>query len=159
MRTAFNNQYTKNQIPAVAGIFILGTCLVAVYDLRIMKKLTESDIQKMTMREFSPDAHAVGKSVRAQLKLGQRIPDTPVATPAYARLDLHHMTEEQAWHAIMDLATSGVRHAQIITGASGILHKKFPIWARESVLTPYILEFAPINNGSFDVRFYRKKSE
>lgn len=69
------------------------------------------------------------------------------------------MTEEQAWHAIMDLATSGVRRAQIITGASGILHKKFPVWARESILTPYIMEFSPINNGSFDVRFYRKKSE
>ena len=124
-----------------------------------MKHLTESDISQMGVREFSPDARAVVKSVRARLKLGQLIPDAPTDVPTYARLDLHQMTEEQAWRAIMDLATSGVRRAQIITGASGILHKKFPVWARESVLTPYIMEFSPINNGSFDVRFYRKKSE
>lgn len=123
-----------------------------------MKHLTESDISQMTTGDFSPDARAVVKSVRAQLKLGQLIPDAPGPCPKYARLDLHQMTEEQAWHAIMNLATSGVRRAQIITGASGILHQKFPQWARESVLSPYIMEFAPINNGSFDVHFRRTKN-
>lgn len=112
----------------------------------------------MTTGDFSPDARAVVKSVRAQLKLGQLMPDAPAAVPTYARLDLHTYTEEQAWHAIMNLATSGVRRAQIITGASGILHQKFPQWARESVLSPYIMEFAPINNGSFDVHFRRTKN-
>lgn len=121
-----------------------------------MKHLTESDISQMTTGDFSPDARAVVKSVRAQLKLGQLIPDAPAAVPTYARLDLHTYTEEQAWNAIMELATSGVRRAQIITGASGILHQKFPTWARDSVLAPYIMEFSPINNGSFDVRFRRK---
>lgn len=121
-----------------------------------MKHLTESDISQMGVREFSPDARAVVKSVRAQLKLGQLMPDAPMAAPKYARLDLHQMTEDQAWNAIMNLATSGVRRAQIITGASGILHQKFPQWARESILSPYIMEFSPINNGSFDVRFCRK---
>ena len=123
-----------------------------------MKHLTESDISQMTTGDFSPDARAVVKSVRAQLKLGQLIPDAPAAVPTYARLDLHTYTEEQAWNAIMELATSGVRRAQIITGASGILHQKFPQWARESVLSPYIMEFAPINNGSFDVHFRRTKN-
>lgn len=112
----------------------------------------------MTTGDFSPDARAVVKSVRAQLKLGQLMPDAPAAVPTYARLDLHTYTEEQAWNAIMELATSGVRRAQIITGASGILHQKFPQWARESVLSPYIMEFAPINNGSFDVHFRRTKN-
>lgn len=123
-----------------------------------MKHLTESDISQMTTGDFSPDARAVVKSVRAALRLGQLIPDAPGPCPKYARLDLHQMTEEQAWHAIMNLATSGVRRAQIITGASGILHQKFPQWARESVLSPYIMEFTPINNGSFDVHFRRTKN-
>lgn len=123
-----------------------------------MKKLSDDDILKMTRGEYIPDVRAVNRSVRAALRLGQLIPDAPGSCPKYARLDLHQMTEEQAWHAIMNLATSGVRRAQIITGASGILHQKFPQWARESVLSPYIMEFAPINNGSFDVHFRRTKN-
>lgn len=123
-----------------------------------MKKLSDDDILKMTTGEYVPDVRAANKSVRKKLHLGQLIPDEPVAVPKYARLDLHQMTEEQAWCAIMKLATSGVRRAQIITGASGILHQKFPQWARESVLSPYIIEFVPINNGSFDVHFRRIKN-
>ena len=56
----------------------------------------------------------------------------------------------------MSLATSGVRDAVIITGASGILHQKFPEWARESLLTPYIVSWSPINNGSFAVKFKKQ---
>lgn len=121
-----------------------------------MKKLSDDEILKMADGNFVPDARAVNKSVRAKLRLGTLIPDAPTDVPKYARLDLHQMTEDQAWNAIMELATSGVRRAQIITGASGILHQKFPQWARESILSPYIMEFSPINNGSFDVRFCRK---
>lgn len=121
-----------------------------------MKKLSDDDILKMADGKFVPDARAVNKSVRAKLRLGTLIPNAPMTAPKYARLDLHQMTEDQAWNAIMNLATSGVRRAQIITGASGILHQKFPQWARESILSPYIMEFSPINNGSFDVRFCRK---
>ena len=59
----------------------------------------------------------------------------------------------------MELAKSGVRTANIITGASGILRQKFPQWATESLLSPYIIEFKPINNGSFAVKFARKKMD
>ena len=72
-------------------------------------------------------------------------------------IDLHNKTVEQAWQEIVSAATSGARSANIITGASGVLHQLFPQWARESVLTPHIIEFSPINNGSFFVRFKRKK--
>ena len=57
----------------------------------------------------------------------------------------------------MNLAVSGTRRATIITGASGILHQKFPQWANESILSPYIISYVPINNGSFDVKFKRNK--
>ena len=57
----------------------------------------------------------------------------------------------------MNLAKSGVRNATIITGASGILRIKFIQWANDSVLSPYINSFKPINNGSFDVKFNKIK--
>jgi hypothetical protein len=72
-------------------------------------------------------------------------------------LDLHQLTEEQAWEQIMTLAQSGTRTANIITGASGILKIKFQQWAKDSILTPYIISFSPINNGSFHVKFKRQK--
>ena len=62
-------------------------------------------------------------------------------------------TIEQSWNEIMELATSGVKNAKIITGASGILRIKFQEWVRDSLLSPYIVSCAPINNGSFAVKF------
>ncbi len=58
---------------------------------------------------------------------------------------------------IMDVAQSGARTATIITGASGILKIKFQQWARDSLLTPYIIQWEPINNGSFSVKFRKNK--
>lgn len=122
-----------------------------------MKQLSDDDIVKMVAGEFRPDARAVNKSVRSQLKLGHLIPaDTPPA-PDHAILDLHMKTEEQAWRAIMKLATSGSRSANIITGASGILKIKFRQWVADSLLSPYVIEMRPVNNGSFFVRFRRPK--
>ncbi len=118
-----------------------------------MKQLTDSDIQNMIGEYFQPDDAQTRKNVRSELRLSTRIPHAPIAPPQHATLDLHQFTEEQAWDAIMNLATSGVRTANIITGASGILRQKFPQWATESVLSPYIISFRPINNGSFSVKF------
>lgn len=123
-----------------------------------MKHLTDADIAQMAATEFTPDTRATNRAVRADLHLGQLIPPSPAPTPKCARLDLHTLTEEQAWRAIMELVSSGVRRAVIITGASGILHKKFPTWATESILAPHIISWAPINNGSFSVTFRRTKN-
>lgn len=122
-----------------------------------MKQLSDFDIAKMADTEFVPNDDATRRRVRAELKLSAQISVSQLPPPAYVTLDLHQKTEEQAWAEIMNLATSGVRRATIITGASGILHQKFPQWACESILSPYILSFSPINNGSFDVRFRRKR--
>lgn len=121
-----------------------------------MKQLTDFDIEKMSAGDFRPDLKSVNRSVRAQLRLGRLIPPAPSPLPKRPHLDLHRHTEQQAWDAIMSLAQSGVRDAVIITGASGILHQKFPKWATESLLTPYIMSWAPINNGSFSVKFIKK---
>lgn len=120
-----------------------------------MKQLSDEDIQKMCTGEFHPDFRAVNRSVRAALRLGRLIPPKTGAAPEHAVLDLHHKTEEQAWDAIMRLATSGARTANIITGASGILKIKFQQWAADSLLAPHIIEMRAINNGSFFVRFRR----
>jgi DNA-nicking Smr family endonuclease len=123
-----------------------------------MKHLTDTDIENMIGAEFIASNDATRRSVRRELHLSTRIPiQTP--TPKHATLDLHQLTEEQAWHAIMELATSGSRTATIITGASGILKQKFPQWATNSILTPYIISFSPINNGSFSVKFKRQNSD
>lgn len=121
-----------------------------------MKQLTDLDIEKMADGAFVPDFKRVNRDVRAHLRLGRLIPPDAVPVPRCVRLDLHQKTEQQAWDSIMSLATSGVRDAVIITGASGILHQKFPEWARESLLTPYILSWSPINNGSFAVKFKKQ---
>ena len=122
-----------------------------------MKHLTESDIEQMINMEFIPNTSDTQRSVRRQLHLSTRIPQTDNYIPEHAKLDLHQLTEEQAWNAIMDLAKSGVRNATIITGASGILKIKFQQWAKNSIISPYIISWAPINNGSFAVKF--KKQE
>ena len=117
-----------------------------------MKQLTDNDIEQMGNQVFVPE-YSVKNSVRKQLHLSTRMPP-PVPQPQkYAKLDLHNLTEEQAWSAIMELAKSGTRNATIITGASGILKIKFQQWAHDSLLTPYIISATPINNGSFDVKF------
>ncbi len=118
-----------------------------------MKQLTDHDIYAMIGEDFSPDDNYIRKSVRSELHLSTRIPNDSPATPNHATLDLHQYTEEQAWDAIMELATSGTRTANIITGASGILRQKFPQWATNSILSPHIISFSPINNGSFAVKF------
>ncbi len=122
-----------------------------------MKQLTDKDIAEMIGDEFHGDNINTRRAVRSELHLSTRIPHTRQTPPMHATLDLHQLTEEQAWNAIMALAQSGTRTANIITGASGILKIKFQQWARDSLLSPYIISWAPINNGSFSVRF--KKSQ
>lgn len=122
-----------------------------------MKKLTDADIANMVGVEFAPNSDATRRTVRAELKLSKRIPQIAPQIPEHAILDLHRHTVDQAWDEIMNLATSGVRRATIITGASGVLKLLFIQWATESILTPYIVSVTPINNGSFDVVF-RKES-
>ena len=118
-----------------------------------MKQLTDHDIAEMIGHEFIADDGLTRRAVRSQLQLSRRIPHAPSTPPMHATLDLHQLTEEQAWSAIMELAQSGTRTANIITGASGILKIKFQQWARDSLLSPYIVSVHPINNGSFAVKF------
>lgn len=117
-----------------------------------MRRLSDQDIADMIGAPFAPDDDATRRRVRGELHLSRRIPK-PEQIPSHATLDLHMHTVEQAWGEIMELATSGVRSATIITGASGILKIKFQEWARESILAPHIISFQPLNNGSFSVRF------
>ncbi len=116
-----------------------------------MKQLTEQDIEQMAAGDFSPDIKSVNKSVRAKLRLGNLIPAPPAPVPACPRVDLHQHTEQQAWDRLVELIHSGARRGIVITGASGILKVKFQQWARDSVISPYIISITPINNGSFEV--------
>lgn len=122
-----------------------------------MKQLSDKDILEMAGVEYTPDDSATKRAVRRELHLATRIPAPDAPTPEHVVVDLHNKTVEQAWNEIMAVALSDARSANIITGASGVLHVLFPGWARESILSPYIIEFHPINNGSFFVRFKRKK--
>lgn len=117
-----------------------------------MRQLTDIDIEQMIGNEHIPNDTATRRAVRSELHLSTRIPHT-TAPREHTTLDLHQLTIEQAWSAIMELATSGTRSANIITGASGILKIKFQQWARDSILSPHIISFTPINNGSFFVKF------
>ncbi len=117
-----------------------------------MKQLSDADIEEMIAGEFAPDADAVRRTVRSDLHMSTRVPQ-PAAAPRRETLDLHEHTVEQAWGAIMELATSGVKYATIITGASGVLKPLFQKWVRDSLLTPYVVSSSALNNGSFAVQF------
>lgn len=123
-----------------------------------MKQLTDADIEQMIGVEHLYDDANTRRAVRSELHLSTRIPHVRQNLPMHATLDFHQLTEEQAWAAIMELAKSGVRTANVITGASGILKIKFQQWVRDSLLAPYIISAIPITNGSFAVKF-KKVSE
>jgi DNA-nicking Smr family endonuclease len=121
-----------------------------------MKQLSDSDIANMVGDDFIPDDIATKKSVRVQLHLSKRIPKPDAPDPEHAIIDFHNHTEEESWKMLEQLAASKTRTATVITGASGILKTKFQQWATDSILSPNIISFHPINNGSFFVRFRKK---
>ena len=121
-----------------------------------MKQLSDKDIANMIGADFETDENSVKKSVRQELHLSTRIPQ-PQIIPEHTIIDFHNHTEEEAWQMLTNVATSGTRSATIITGASGILKQKFQQWATDSIISPYIISFTPINNGSFAVKFRKSK--
>ena len=123
-----------------------------------MKQLNDFDIANMVGDDFIPDDIATKKSVRTQLHLSKRIPKAPTPTPEHVTIDFHNHTEEEAWQMLAQTTASGARSATVITGASGILKTKFQQWATDSILSPRIVSFRPLNNGSFEVRFYKKQN-
>ena len=123
-----------------------------------MKQLSDFDIANMIGDDFIPDNNAAKKSVRQELHLSKRIPKPAQPTPAHTIIDFHQHTEEESWKMLEQIAASGARTATVITGASGILKTKFQQWATDSILSPYIISFQPINNGGFFVRFRKTKN-
>ncbi len=121
-----------------------------------MKQLNDSDIANMIGEDFRPDDVATKKSVRKSLHLSTRIPQPELPAPEHITIDFHQHTEEEAWHMLAHIAESGTRSATVITGASGILKQKFQQWATDSIISPRIVSFKPLNNGSFAVKFHRK---
>lgn len=118
-----------------------------------MKQLTDKDIDEMIGAQWSPnDDKSLKSSVLRELQLSKRIPEQH-ATPEHITMDFHQHTEEEAWNMLTHAAQSGARTATVITGASGILKIKFQQWMQNSILSPYIVEYKPINNGSFSVKF------
>ena len=124
-----------------------------------MKQLTDFDIKNMINPEPTLDTRKIRGDVLSKLHINSRIQQNnqPTSISEHTTLDLHNHTIEQAWSAIMALAESGIRHATIITGASGVLRQLFPQWVSESILSPYIVSAIPINNGSFAVKFHKQK--
>ncbi|MDR2412721.1 MAG: hypothetical protein LBD50_00735 [Rickettsiales bacterium] len=128
-----------------------------------MKQLSEFDLEKMQDADFAPDEAVVKKQVRAELKLSRLIPEIPSPPPCCIILDFHGKTAEEAWReivaAIGECAAGGAgaaRKIQVITGASGILKKKFQEWAETSIIAPYISSCKPLNNGSFEIRLKKR---
>lgn len=121
-----------------------------------MKQLNDQDIANMIGDDFIPNDVATKKSVRSELHLSTRIPQN-IPIPEHATIDFHQHTEEESWQMLVDIIESGVRSATVITGASGILKTKFQQWATDSIISHHIISIEPINNGSFSVRFKKRK--
>ena len=124
-----------------------------------MKQLSDKDIANMIGEDFLPDDEATKKSVRQSLHLSTQIPKTAEQTPAHVTIDFHQHTEEEAWNMLVDTVMSGAHSATVITGASGILKQKFQQWALESIISPYIISFKPLNNGSFEIKIHHKQKQ
>ena len=122
-----------------------------------MKQLNDKDIANMIGEDFLPDDEATKKSVRQSLHLSTSVPKKEFI-PEHITIDFHQHTEEEAWEMLVKTATSGTRSATVITGASGILKIKFQQWATESIISPHIISFTPLNNGSFDVKFRKQNN-
>jgi len=122
-----------------------------------MKQLNDNDIANMIGEDFFPDDKNTKKSVRQALHLSTRIPKPDTPAPAHTVIDFHNHTEEEAWQMLVQVAESGTRSATVITGASGILKTKFQQWATQSIISPHIVSYTPLNNGSFEVKFYKHK--
>ena len=120
-----------------------------------MRKLNDKDIADMIGAEFTPENDSA-KEVRKSLHLSTRIPK-PEILPAHPIIDFHNHTEEEAWTMLTQLVDQRPKTATVITGASGILKTKFQQWMKESILSPYIISYTPLNNGSFEVKFHTKK--
>jgi len=121
-----------------------------------MKQLSDFDIANMVGDDFIPDDITTKKSIRNELHLSKRIPKPELPAPEHTTIDFHNHTEEKSWQMLAQVAASGTRSATVITGASGILKTKFQQWATESILSPRIVSFRPLNNGSFEVKFRKK---
>ena len=122
-----------------------------------MKQLNDKDIANMIGAEFIPDDEDTKKSVRASLHLSKRIPKPDEPVPTHTVIDFHNHTEEEAWQMLAQIAESDTRSATVITGASGILKIKFQQWTTQSIIAPRIVSCTPINNGSFMVKFHKRK--
>jgi DNA-nicking Smr family endonuclease len=122
-----------------------------------MKQLNDIDIANMIKEDFVPDDKVIQKSVRSELHLSTRIPKNNSHTPVHTTIDFHQHTEQEAWQMLIDVIESGVRSVTVITGASGILKPKFQQWAKDSIISPYIISVSPLNNGSFLVKLHKRK--
>ena len=122
-----------------------------------MKQLSDADIANMIGEDFITDENSVKKSVRQSLHLSTRVPKPIEKTPEHITIDFHQHTEEEAWNMLIEAITSGARSATVITGASGILKQKFPQWMTQSIISPYIVSFQPLNNGSFEIKIHKPK--
>lgn len=122
-----------------------------------MKQLSDADIANMIGEDFITDENSVKKSVRQSLHLSTRVPKPIEKTPEHITIDFHQHTEEEAWNMLIEAITSGARGATVITGASGILKQKFPQWMTQSIISPHIISFKPINNGSFEIKIHKPK--
>jgi DNA-nicking Smr family endonuclease len=123
-----------------------------------MKQLSDSDLAKMVGGEFAPADNNTVRQVRSELKLSKRIPKQLPPAPENQIIDLHGKTENESWDEINKLIFSGSKTAVVITGASGILKPKFQQWVRDSIISKYITECTPINNGSYKIKIKSNKN-
>jgi len=91
----------------------------------------------------SPDSRGFDRSTKTRLQRGQ--------LPLEGRLDLHGMTQAEAFRAlqrfIFSAAAQGKRTLLVITGkglrSEGILKRMFPLWLEEAELKKHVLAVIP----------------
>jgi DNA-nicking Smr family endonuclease len=108
------------------------------------------------------DTRGFDRSTKTRLERGQ--------LPLEGRLDMHGMTQAEAFRALQRFILSAAAHEKrtllVITGkglrSEGILKRMFPLWLEEPELKKYILAVTPARpkdggTGAFYVRLRKAK--
>lgn len=125
-----------------------------------MKQLTDTDIENMISTDKNNNLSVtndkiVRETVRKELQIQKRIPKT-TPIPNRPIIDFHGHTEEESWQMLINILKADAREITVITGASGILHQKFPQWVNNTVISNRIESCKALNNGSFLIKTHKK---
>lgn len=122
------------------------------------KQLSDTDIIKGFLGKI-PDDYYTKRNIGMIYDNYQKyLNDLPTIKPIITKtIDFHGHTVEESWRMFVETLSTNIKILNVITGASGILHKEFPQWLENPQISKRIISWQALNNGSFQL-ILRKSS-